>query len=136
MLIVRQQRRRLVAAMSSDYAWRSDVGPEASYGPITCQMKNGYFYLQKHTSGSTFPGSLLSKRQLGDSGPDTVPPGNCPIVRRSVLLSGVIERSKDTVISTLPLALITRQNVMISSSVGTDQYVLVVGRMCPWVEVW
>lgn len=59
-----------------------------------------------------------------------------PIVRRSVLLSGVIERSKDTVISTLPLALITLQNVMISSSVGTDQYVLVVGRMCPWVEVW
>ena len=44
-----------------------------------------------------------------------------PIVRRSILLSGVIERSKDTVISTLPLALITLQNVMISSSVGTGQ---------------
>jgi hypothetical protein len=58
------------------------------------------------------------------------------IVRRSILLSGVIERTKDTVISTLPLALITLQNVMISSSLGTDQYVLVVGRMCPWVEVW
>jgi hypothetical protein len=26
----------------------------------------------------------------------------CPIVRRSVLLSGVIERSKDTIISTIP----------------------------------
>jgi hypothetical protein len=58
--------RRLVAAMSSDYAWRSDVGLEASYGSITCQRK-WLFYLQKHASDSTFPGSLLSKRQLGDS---------------------------------------------------------------------